>query len=85
MANEMNKIYICILYIKYSCINHNNFLYLKCNFCTPKKKTEPKEKKTNNYYPKWKARKTLTSKQICCYCVLQKKKNKRGKWQIFVC
>lgn len=81
MANEMNKIYICILYIKYSCINHNNFLYLNCNFCTPKT-NRTKRKKNNNYNPKWKARKALTSKQICCYCVLQKKK--RGKWQIFV-
>lgn len=75
MANEINKIYICILYIKYSCINHNNFLYLKCNFCT-QTKNQNQTKKNNNFYPKWKARKTLTGKQICCCCVLQIKKNK---------
>lgn len=73
MANEINKIYICILYIKYSCINHNNFLYLKCNFCT-QTKNQNQTKKKNNFYPKWKARKTLTGKQICCCCVLQIKK-----------
>lgn len=45
MANEINKIYICILYIKYSCINHNNFLYLKCNFCTQTKNQNQTKKK----------------------------------------
>lgn len=55
---------------------------LEMQFLYPKK---PNQKK-NNFYPKWKARKTLTGKQICCCCVLQiKKKQKRGKWQIFVC
>lgn len=34
----------------------------------------PNQKKNNNFYPKWKARKTLTGKQICCCCVLQIKK-----------
>lgn len=58
---------------KYSCINHNNFLYSKCNFCTPKKKTKPNQ--TLTLY-KWKASKTLTIKQfvVVVFCKKRKKK-----------
>lgn len=49
---------------------------LEMQFLYPNQKPKPNQKKNNNFYPKWKARKTLTGKQICCCCVLQIKKNK---------